>query len=131
MAIASNPTRLESKILNSPRGVALAILDRAEGERNLRRTADKYQLTLFYISKVFNIYWCLMWIAESLRQVHFRRPRKEGRKEVRRKERNKNKQTNKQTNIMRTSNAVFHCFTVHFNSLYIMVQLMHLFVLKY
>jgi hypothetical protein len=25
----------------------------------------------------------------------------------------------------------FHCFTVHFNSLYIMVQLMHLFVIKH
>jgi hypothetical protein len=25
----------------------------------------------------------------------------------------------------------FHCFTMHFNSLYIMVQLMHLFVLKH
>jgi hypothetical protein len=28
-------------------------------------------------------------------------------------------------------NFFFHCFTVHFNSLYIMVQLMHLFVIKH
>jgi hypothetical protein len=38
-------------------------------------------------------------------------------------------------NIKETSHSnedtQFHCFTVHFNSLYIMVQLMHLFVIKH
>jgi hypothetical protein len=31
----------------------------------------------------------------------------------------------------RTKGEGFHCFTVYFNSLYIMVQLMHLFVIKH
>jgi hypothetical protein len=45
MTVDSNPTRLEPKLLNSNRTVALASLDRAEGDSNLHRTADKYQST--------------------------------------------------------------------------------------
>jgi len=45
MAVDSNPTRREPKLLNSPHRVALASLYRAERENNLGRTADKYQLT--------------------------------------------------------------------------------------
>jgi len=80
MSVVSYPTRCEPKLLNSPRSVALATLYRAEREKNLSRTADIYQSTWRYISKVFNLYRCLMRTSESLRQVQFWRPRKERRK---------------------------------------------------
>jgi hypothetical protein len=57
-----------------------------------------------------------------------RRERKDIGKEERskkREERDKDKRSTKQTPVQ------FHCFTVHFNSLCVIVQLMHLFVIKH
>jgi len=60
MAVDSSPTRLEPKLLNSTCRVALASLDSAEGESNLRRSANKCRSTWCYTSEMFNLYRCLM-----------------------------------------------------------------------